>query len=68
MWSWLKRLFVKPHSRPPRQRIDEYGDVGLSDSARIAIDRLREEKGWGVSPTARPARHLRIVGKSSESK
>lgn len=68
MWSWLKRLFVKPHSRPPRQRIDEYGDEGLSDSARIAIDRLRKEKSWGVRPAARPVRHLRIVGNARKTK
>lgn len=68
MWSWLKRLFVKPHSRPVSQSIDEYGDEGLSDSARTAIDRLREEKGWGVRPTARPTRHLRSVGNRRISK
>lgn len=60
MWNWLKGLFVKPPKQVERKPLDEFGDQGLSETARSDIDRLRESKGWGVRP-AKKTTNLRSV-------
>jgi len=51
MWSWLLDLLNGRRSRAEKpldsQPPGEFGD-GLSEAARAEIDRLREDRGWGV--------------------
>lgn len=62
MWSWLRGLLNRRRSRADH-RLDtqppgEFGDEGLSEAARAEIDRLREERGWGVRPARRTDRKV----------
>lgn len=64
MWSWLRGLLNRRRSRAVHpldsQPPGEFGD-GLSEAARAEIDRLREDRGWGVT-VRRNDRNMRVVG------
>lgn len=64
MWSWLLDLLNGRRTRAEKpldsQPPGEFGD-GLSEAARAEIDRLREDRGWGVRSASNPVRKLRSV-------